>query len=250
MATLAAIAGAAAWIGAAAALGWWIGPARAEGEGGAWGLGPIVASLGVLTMVVGLATWSLARRIARDTGSGMPELELRADELRLPVWPGAQAAICCPWAGVRSVTVRPARELSPRWRRARLLSEADVAHMLVVRVLLERDARPRVEGSAALWLLWWLWAPRRAMRQISGALQLQALLCTAPRRAPAVAAALGPIAARMDLRERLGSPRHVWQIEAGADGQPQLVMAGGSHRERLRELLDRPERAPGTWGVR
>lgn len=63
-------------------------------------------------------------------------------------------------------------------------------------------------------------------------------------------ASLGPMAQRMDLRERFGAPGHVWQIEAEPDGSAAVVMAGGKHRERVAKLLDRAERPSAMLGIR
>lgn len=205
-----------------------------------------VAVQGLLVGLFALATsvWLLSSRIADNAGNGMPELELRDGVLRLFAWAGADAALCCELAGVREVALTPARDLSKRERKRRLLSASDARHMLLLRVRLERDGRAWVEGSAALRLLWWAATPWWLTRRIAGRLELQVLLCTSAARSAAVAAALGPLTRRLDLRQWLGAIGHVWQIEAGPNGDAMLVMAGGKHSERVAELLERPERAP------
>ena len=252
MARAATLAGRVALAAAAAEVAW-----LASLWAGVWtvnSLSALLLQLMVQTVLVALlvlatAVWSLARNMAANAGNGMPELEFREGALRLLPWPGADGAISCAWSGVRKVSVTAAGAEDARWRQRRLLSQADVRHMLVVRVLLERDAIVRAPDSVVLQLLWWAWAPWRVPRQLAGTLELEVLLCPSQARAAAVMASLGPLAERMDLRERFGAPGHVWQIEADADGAAVLVMAGGKHRERADTLLDRPERPPGMWGT-
>lgn len=229
----------------------WLGSIYAS-DRGANSLSALLLHLGVqvalvAVFVVALAARSVAAQISSQAGNGMPELEFRDGTLRLYAWPGADAVLVCAWAGVRGVTVTPAEREDARWRRRWQLSDHDVRHMVVARVRLERDANVRVRGSMALRLLWWAWAPWRLPRQFAGKLQLEVLLCTAEAEAPAVLASLGPLAGRMDLRERFGAAGHVWQLEVDAQRQAVLMMAGRKHSERVAELLDRDQRPTGTW---
>lgn len=162
MSRAATIAGRVALAAAAAEFAW-----MASLWAGIWtvnSLSALLLQLAVQTLLVGLlvlatAAWSLSRNMAENAGNGMPELEFSEGALRLLAWPGADAAISCAWSGVRELAVTPASAEDAQWRQRRLLSQADTRHMLVVRVLLERDAIVRAQESVVLQLLWWAWAP-------------------------------------------------------------------------------------------
>ena len=220
----------------------------------AWHVWPVVALLTLSTLVGGIGALQLFWRAwigggtAGGAGSGAPALELRGPWLVYPLWPGADARISFPWTDIKRVSARSATKRSRRWRRSHGITEANAASVISVEVTFEDGRKPLFEGSLALHLHWLLSFPTRAYGAMTGSRQVQLVVHSSPQLARAICEVLEGLSARPDIRNRISDPKHVWHVEVGDDGTPDLVMAGGRHRERLGNLLERPWNPGASWG--